>query len=434
MRAISNFIQNEFHVIVAVMSPKIVLLGTCDTKLEELLFLRGEILRNNGTVTLIDVGRSVVKHPAIDIGPGPHKDMPGEEVELADLPRGELIKTRAKYATQVVQELFKGDAVHAIIAAGGSGGTSLAAEVMRNALPIGFPKMIVSTVASGDTGPIVEETDITLMYSVVDVAGLNRVLRDIFSNAGAAIAGMAHAYASRRHDPAPSKKRRVGITMFGVTTPAVDAIRTHLESNYDIETYIFHATGHGGKAMERLVREGILDAVLDLTTTEICDHLTGGVMSAGPNRLEAAAAMGIPNIVSVGATDMTNFGPKHTVPERYSHRTLYEHNPVVTLMRTSESEARLVGNFMVGKLRAHAKNPNAIQVWLPMRGISAIAVSDGPFADAAADAALFDTIKNGLADSGIEVVEDERAINDQGFAHDIAEALVAKMGILQGTK
>lgn len=227
--------------------------------------------------------------------------------------------------------------------------------------------MIVSTVASGDTGPIVGETDIAMLYSVVDVAGLNQVLKDILSNAGSAIGAAAKTYAYRRHtsrDETDRSKKRIGITMFGVTTPGVDAIRRHLESKYDVEIYVFHATGHGGKAMERLVRQGQLDAVLDLTTTEICDLHTGGVMSAGQDRLEAAAEAGIPNIISLGATDMTNFGPKSTVPEKYKGRRLYEHNPTVTLMRSSAEESRQVGEFIVDKLRSHAKRPEMVQLWI----------------------------------------------------------------------
>jgi uncharacterized protein (UPF0261 family) len=409
--------------------PCAVLLGTCDTKLEELLFLHEEIVRNNVDVTLMDVGRHHTEHDAIAISQHQLLKEYGGVEDVSKLPRGEVIKTMAACATKAVKKLFEEGRIHAVINAGGSGGTSLAAEVMRTALPIGFPKLIVSTVASGDTGPIVGETDITMMYSVVDVAGLNQVLCNVLSNAGAAIAGMARAYASRQQDIVHSQKKRVGITMFGVTTPAVDSIRRHLEENYNIETYVFHATGHGGKAMERLIREGGLDAVLDLTTTEICDHITGGVMSAGEHRLEAAAEAGIPNIISVGATDMTNFGPINTVPERYKDRKLYEHNPVVTLMRTSVEEASQVGKFIAAKLKDHAKNPDAIQIWLPMGGISMIAVSDGPFEDQKADAALFNAIQDELRDCNISIIQDGRAINDEGFAHDIAEALVAKMGI-----
>lgn len=424
--------------------PWVVLIGTCDTKLEELLFLRECIQRNEAHVLLVDVGRCITKHKAIDIGQerllydfgnGIEVEQKWHRFELVSkLPRGELIKAMAGCATRAVKDLLKAGTCDAVVSAGGSGGTSLAAEVMRNALPIGFPKLIVSTIASGDTGPIVGETDITMMYSVVDVAGLNQVLRQVLNNAGAAIAGMAHAHRSRNKAVAKPKKKRVGITMFGVTTPAVDAIRRHLEAKYDVEIFVFHATGHGGKAMERLVQENGLDAVLDLTTTEICDYITGGVMSAGEHRLEAAARAGIPNIISVGATDMTNFGPKATVPERYKDRQLYEHNPVVTLMRTSESEARQAGEFITTQLKKHAKDPQAVQVWLPKGGISMIATPGGPFEDAKADAALFDTIKNGLEGSGIDVVEDDRPINDEGFANDIAEALVSKMGLKPKSK
>lgn len=303
-------------------SPCVAILGTCDTKLEELVFLRDEIKRNGVDVKLIDVGRRNIQNISINISQRDLLENYGNGESIEELPRGDLVKTMANCATRAVEELFQGGLIHAIINAGGSSGTSLAAQVMRTALPIGFPKMIVSTVASGDTGPIVGETDITMMYSVVDVSGLNEVLRNVLSNAGAAIAGMSRAFASRFHDTAARKKKRVGITMFGVTTPGVDCIRKYLESNYEVETYVFHATGHGGKAMERLIQEGGLDAVLDLTTTEVCDLITGGVMSAGEHRLEAAAEAGLPNIISVGATDMTNFGPMGTVPEKYRERKL----------------------------------------------------------------------------------------------------------------
>lgn len=401
----------------------IALLGTCDTKLEELLFLRNVILEANVRVILIDVGRSSTSHEAITIS---QLDLFKRYAEIETLDgreRGDVIQIMADCATKAVRCLKEERSIQGIIAAGGSGGTSLAASVMRDALPIGFPKLIVSTIASGDTGPIVGETDISLMYSVVDVAGLNQVLRDVLCNAGAAIAGMATAFSRTTQRAVSATQKRVGITMFGVTTPAVDKIREHLEAEYDVEIFVFHATGHGGRGMERLIHEGRLDAVLDLTTTEICDHITGGVMSAGPTRLEAAATAGIPNIVSVGATDMTNFGPISTVPERYKSRNLYEHNPVVTLMRTSQQEAAQVGEFIAAQLRSHAKNPDMIQVWLPKGGVSMIATPDGPFADREADATLFQVIKDGLANSGIKVVEDERAINDAGFAHAIAEAL-----------
>lgn len=197
-------------------------------------------------------------------------------------------------------------AIHGIISAGGTGGTSLASGAMRDSLPIGFPKLIVSTAASGDTSPIVAESDITLMYSVVDIAGNNSLLRRVLSNAAGAVVGMGQAYAREGSElkGADSGKHRVGLTMFGVTTTCVDMVREYLETNYEVECFVFHCTGHGGKAMEKLVEEGRLDAVLDVTTTEIADYLCGGVMSAGEHRLEAALKAGIPYIISVGATDM----------------------------------------------------------------------------------------------------------------------------------
>jgi uncharacterized protein (UPF0261 family) len=409
----------------------LVLLGTCDTKLDEILYLRDEILRNKSVqVTLIDVGRREVQHNAIDIRTSELLEQYGNGQSTTDLPRNEVIRLMAECATKAVKELYAVGNMHGIAAAGGSGGTSLTASVMRDALPIGFPKLIVSTIASGDTGPIVGETDITLMYSVVDVAGLNGVLRNILGNAAAAISGMALSYTLRRESqPASLAKKRVGITMFGVTTPAVDTIRKHLESNYDIECYVFHATGHGGKAMERLVREEGLDAVLDLTTTEICDLHTGGNMSASPDRLEASLIRGLPNIISLGATDMSNFGPISTVPEKYKDRKLYEHNPVVTLMRSSKEECKQVGEFIVKKLKEYAKNPEMVEVWLPLGGVSMIATPGGPFEDADADEVLFQTVTNGLSSTEIRVVSDKRAINDPGFARDIAEALARKMGL-----
>jgi uncharacterized protein (UPF0261 family) len=304
---------------------------------------------------------------------------------------------------------------------------------MRESLPIGFPKLIVSTAASGDTGPIVGETDITLMYSVVDISGTNSLLRRILSNAAGSIVGMAKSYAqslSQSSRPSSSyPRKRLGVTMFGVTTPCVDAIRNHLEAKYSVECFIFHCTGHGGKAAERLVEQGELDAVLDLTTTEIADYICGGVMSAGEKRLEASLRLGIPYIISLGATDMCNFGPKATVPEKYQSRKLFEHNPTVTLMRTSPDECRKIGRFIAEKIVRHAADTKMVQVVIPKGGVSMIAVPDAPFFDQEADEATFAAVRNGLEGSGVVIREDERHINDKGFAVDIAEQMVALMGL-----
>ena len=413
--------------------PHIVLLGTLDTKLPEILHLHSRLqaLSSPGTsITLIDCGRTPVKHSAVSISQDELVTKFGTKQEqnaLQDLPRGEIIKYMIRYTTSCIEELHIKRPIHGMISAGGSGGTSLASAVMRT-LPIGLPKLIASTVASGDTGPIVGETDITLMYSVVDIAGTNDLLRIILNNAAAAMTGMSSAYEQQlqqqKDQSNQARRLRVGITMFGVTTPCVDKIREHLESNYEVETYIFHATGHGGKAMERLVSEGRLDAVLDLTTTEICDFLMGGNMSAGPNRLEAALKAGIPTIISLGATDMVNFGPKATVPEKYQKRKLFEHNPTVTLMRTTKDECKAIGEFIADKIKRFAADPIKVQITLPKGGVSMIATPGGAFEDRDADNLLIETLLSRLQDSGVTIVHDERDINDAGFAVDIANQLM----------
>ncbi|KAK0876584.1 hypothetical protein LTR87_009579 [Friedmanniomyces endolithicus] len=394
--------------------PHIVLLGTCDTKLVELLYLRSQILESGGPtcrITFVDVGRTPSAHEHIDV----RQDTIAKEYapesgakDVSNLPRGEVIRYMIACATKWLAEAYmKGlqdpdAAIHGCINAGGTGNTSLASAVMREVLPIGLPKLIVSTNASGDMGPIVGESDVTMMYSVCDIAGLNYLLRRILSNAAGAIAGMAQAYersiAASPHGMSVQQKKRVSLTMFGVTTRCVDKIRDHLESYYDIECFVFH-------------------------------QLCGGVMDAGPLRLEAPLKAGIPYIVSVGATDMVNFGPRSTVPERYQHRNLYEHNPTVTLMRTNAEECRAIGDFIVKKVEHYTKDTAQAQVVLPLGGVSMIATPGGPFHDAEADEALFSTVRAGLKGSKVLVVEDDRSINDEGFAVDVAERLVHLMGL-----
>ncbi|KAK3191341.1 hypothetical protein K4F52_002552 [Lecanicillium sp. MT-2017a] len=411
----------------------VAVIGTCDTKLDELLYLRERVEDNPSASTiLIDVGWKATEHDAITISQAQLISKHGSGQDLSSLDRGKFIEFISKCAAKEVQQLYESGSIHAVVSAGGSGGTSLVSSIMRDVLPIGFPKLIVSTIASGDTEPIMGETDITLMYSVVDVAGLNHVLKNILGNAGAAIGAAAVSYASRRKNAAedsdPSRKKRVGITMFGVTTPGVDAIRSYLEKNYPIETYVFHATGRGGKAMERLIREGTLDGVIDLTTTEIADLVVGGVFAASEDRLEAAINAGIPNIVSLGATDMVNFGARSTLPAEFKDRNIVEHNPIVTLVRTSPDDCKKIGEFIAGKLK-QTKKPEMTQLWIPKGGISMIAVPGKPFADAEADKALFEAVRSGIDGSGVKIVEDDRDVNDEGLAKDIAEALVEKLGL-----
>lgn len=408
----------------------IAVLGTCDTKLQELLYLRQQILiRGCKEVILIDCGRSNTKDPSITITQEKVISYSNDDnvKDLSELPRGEVIKYMVKCTSVCIKSLYEDGKISGIVSAGGSGGTSLTTAVMREALPIGFPKLVVSTVASGDTEPLVGECDITMTYSVVDIAGSNPLLRAILSNAAGAIVGMAQAYEQRSVDAeqqGQKRKKRVGVTMFGVTTPCVDMIRQHLEEQYGYEVYVFHATGTGGKAMERLVREGGLDAVIDLTTTEICDFLMGGNMSAGPDRLEAAAKAGIPYIVSVGATDMVNFGAKVTIPQQYKDRKVFEHNPTVTLMRTTAEECKKIGKFLTGKLKDYAMKPENVKVVLPLDGVSMISVKGQAFEDKEADEALFKAITEGLKDTEIEIFEEYEEVNSRKFAVGVAEKLV----------
>ncbi|KAI2627950.1 hypothetical protein GGS26DRAFT_592096 [Hypomontagnella submonticulosa] len=407
----------------------IAVIGTLDTKLEEFLYLRSRILQHDSSidVILIDAGRSVVDHEAITIGQQHVLKASGFEGDgdaLKALPRGDLIKTMTRGAISVVRQIQERDEIQAIIGLGGSGGTSIASAVMRE-LPLAFPKLIVSTVASSDTSSYVAETDITMMYSVVDIAGMNEVLKAVVDNAAGAIVGMAKVYDSRAKNSqtgAGARKKGVGITMFGVTTKGVDAARRWLESR-GFEVYVFHATGAGGRAMERLAREGRLDGILDLTTTELADELVGGVFSAGEDRLTTAAKVGLPQIVSIGALDMVNFGPRDTLPKEFRGRNIFEHNPSVTLIRTTKEECEELGGMIAKRLKDNCIEPELTEVWLPLRGVSVIAVEGQAFHDRTADEALFAAIRKGLEGTKIRVKEADVDINDASFTEGMAERL-----------
>ncbi|KAI1474524.1 hypothetical protein F4774DRAFT_327349 [Daldinia eschscholtzii] len=415
------------------MSPprtSIAVIGTLDTKLDEFLYLRSQILEKDPSinVVLIDAGRSAVEHEAITITKDEVVDASGFRRDKDDfmlLPRGDLIKTTTKGAIKVVGQLKDNEEIQAIISLGGSGGTSISSAVMRE-LPVTFPKLIVSTVASSDVSSYVAETDITMMYSVVDIAGLNEVLKAVIQNAAAAIVGMTKAYADKisndGHRGIKTTKKGIGITMFGVTTKGVDAARRWLES-HGFEVYVFHATGSGGRSMERLAKEGRLHGILDLTTTELADELVGGVFSAGSGRLTAAARAGIPQIVSVGALDMVNFGPRDTVPKELRDRRLIEHNPSVTIVRTTEQECEELGKRVAQRLKENCVRPDLTEVWLPLRGISALDVEGQPFYDKSCDRFLFEAIKIGLEGSGILIKELDTDINDPGWSESIAKRL-----------
>ncbi|KAK5094961.1 hypothetical protein LTS08_008357 [Lithohypha guttulata] len=414
--------------------PVILIVETLDTKLPETLYLRSAILSHGACQTkILDVGRSQQVDDNISEIPQDEFIHPLKDIgdELSKLSRGDYSDKAIATCMPVVRDLVNKNQVHGIVSAAGSTGSSIASALMREACPVGFPKLLVSTMASGDIKPFVGEVDITMMYSVVDIAGLNSVLKQILANAAGAISGMTLAYSEHSKEE-KVKGKRIAITMFGVTTPCVDHIRKILTTTphdvSDYELYIFHATGSGGKAMERLIEEGQIDAVIDLTTTEVPDELFGGVLTAGPDRLNAAARKGIPVILSTGACDMVNFGPKDTVPEKYQDRNLYVHNSAVTLMRTTQDENKEIGNFIVKKLKG-ATDPSKIRVLLPTGGVSMIDAPGQPFHDPQADEALFKTIADGLSDTKIGVFQYLEKVNDEAFAAQLCDHLLEVMGV-----
>jgi uncharacterized protein (UPF0261 family) len=396
----------------------VVLLGTLDTKGPEYAFLRDRVLEAGCEVILVDAGVMSDPSPG-DIGPNEVAAAAGEDraALAAARDRGPAMAAMTRGATEVVRRLHADGRLDGILGVGGSGGSSLVSAAMQ-ALPVGVPKLIVSTMASGDTRPYVGTSDIAMMYSVVDIAGINGISEKILSNAAAGIAGMARASAT--FVSAIAAKPLIGATMFGVTTPCVTAAREILEER-GYEVLVFHATGAGGQSMEALMKAGFITGSLDITTTELADELVGGVLSAGPDRLEMAGSLGLPQVVSLGALDMVNFGPMDTVPAKFADRNLYVHNATVTLMRTTEAECAELGRIIARKLNA-ATGP--LTVFIPLGGVSMIDVPGAPFFDAAADAALIRELKAGLRPD-VEVVEMAIPINDPAFSRAMAERMDA---------
>jgi uncharacterized protein (UPF0261 family) len=329
--------------------------------------------------------------------------------------RGIAVGTMADGAAALARRLHAEGRIDGVMGAGGSGNTAIATAAMR-ALPVGVPKLMVSTMAAGDTADYVGGVDVTMMASVTDVAGLNSISARILANAAAAMAGMQTAPPVELGETKPL----VGATMFGVTTPCVTRAREALEAR-GYEVLVFHATGTGGRAMEALVDAGFLAGVLDVTTTELCDDLVGGVLSAGPDRLEAAGRAGLPQVVSLGALDMVNFGSRDSVPPQFSERNLYVHNPSVTLMRTTADECAELGRRIAAKLSA-ARGP--VTLFVPLGGVSMIDAPGQPFHDPEADAALFAALREGLGDN-VELVELENNVNDDAFADAMVDRLDA---------
>jgi uncharacterized protein (UPF0261 family) len=397
----------------------VVLVGTLDTKGAEYAYLR-ERLRLHGVQTLlIDVGtlEPPTTEPDIDrrtvaAAGGVNLD---ELVSARD--RGRAVSAMATAAAAMVRRLYEEGRCDGVLAAGGSGNTAIATSAMQ-ALPVGVPKLMVSTVAAGNTRDYIGASDVALMASVTDVAGINSISARILANAAAAMAGMVDAPPVQLHEQRPL----IAATMFGVTTPAVTTAREALEQ-HRYEVLVFHATGTGGMAMEGLVDSGFIVAVLDLTTTELADRLVGGVLAAGPERLEVAGRKGVPQVISLGALDMVNFGARDTVPPQFESRNLYIHNPSVTLMRTTPEECAELGRIIARKL-AGARGPVAL--FIPLKGVSAIDIEGGPFYDAAADAALFAALRDNISDN-VEVHELDHNINDPEFALAMVDKMVEYM-------
>lgn len=383
---------------------RIHVVGTADTKGEELAFLADAIAATGAVVCRVDVGTRGATVP-VDVSAeevaAHHPDGRGAVLGIDD--RGRSVAAMAEAFTRFVRSR---DDISGIIGIGGGGGTSIITAGLR-ALPLGLPKLMVSTLASGDTTPYVDVSDIIMMPSVTDMAGLNRLSRVVLHNAAQAIAGMAVNPA-----PAADGKASIGLTMFGVTTPCVTAIAEHLRSTYDC--MVFHATGTGGRSMEKLADSGLLSGVVDITTTEICDLLFGGVLPATEDRFGAIARTKLPYVGSVGALDMVNFWAPSTIPEHHRGRLFYEHNPNVTLMRTTARECRAIGEW-IGTRLAHCEGP--VHFLIPENGVSALDIEGAPFFDPEADAALFEAIERTIRPGATRrVTRLALHINDPDFA------------------
>ena len=395
--------------------------GTLDTKGAELRYVRDRIVAAGVEATLVDVSTSGADSHADVTATDVAGHHPAGAAAVFTGDRGSSVEAMSEALTRFV---LTRDDLAGIVGAGGSGGTALVTPAMR-ALPVGVPKVMVSTVASGDVGMYVGPADIAMMYSITDVAGLNRISRQVLGNAAHALAGMVRHHIPHEPNSEANDRPLVGLTMFGVTTPLVSRLANALDARF--EPLVFHATGTGGRSMEKLVDSGLITAVLDMTTTEIADHLVGGVFSAGPDRLGAIARSGVPYVGSVGAVDMVNFGPLATVPPQFRERRLHVHNPQVTLMRTTPDENVAIGRFIADALN-RCEGP--VRFLLPEGGVSLIDAPGQPFHDPEADAALFDTIERSVTATSNRVVERVACnINDEAFAERVLDHFAAIVGV-----
>lgn len=395
--------------------PTIAVLGTLDTKGVEVGFLKQQIQAHGCDTLVVDLG--VLGPPAVE--PDVTRQMvavaAGEQVEvLAESgDRGRAISAMTRGVQKIISDLHTRGRIQALVGIGGSAGTTMATAAMR-ALPLGVPKVMISTIAGGDVTAFVGPKDITMVPSIVDISGLNRISRQVIAQAAAAVAAMVKVEV-----PEAGDKPLITASMFGNTTACVETARARLEEA-GFEVLVFHATGAGGRTMESLIAAGYVTAVLDVTTTELADDLVGGVMSAGPTRLDAAAQAGIPVVLAPGCLDMVNFWAPESVPDKYRGRRFYQHNPNVTLMRTTPEENRELGRRLAEKLNV-SKGP--VAVYLPLRGISVISAAGQPFHWPEADQALFRAIKESLRPE-ISLYELDVNINDRAFAEAVADGLL----------
>jgi uncharacterized protein (UPF0261 family) len=398
----------------------IAVLGTLDTKGHEHGYV-AELIRQRGHQTLIiDTGTGAAPQIEHDITREEVARIGGVDLAgiVARQDRGEAVTAMAGAAAVLLSKLVSEGRVHGVISMGGGGGTAIGTAAMR-ALPIGFPKVMVSTLAAGNVAPYVGTKDIVMFPSIVDVSGMNRISRVLLARAAGAICGMVETEVPQAQD-----KPLIAASMFGNTTTCVNAAKQILE-DAGYEVLVFHATGMGGKIMESLIESGMISAVLDVTTTEWADELVGGILGAGPTRLEAAGTAGVPAIVAPGCLDMVNFGEPATVPSQFAGRTFYHHNPQVTLMRTTPEECTELGRILAEKVNAY-RGP--VTVMLPLRAISIISAAGQPFYDAAADKALFDSIKANLRPE-IPVVEMDCEINAPEFSQACASTLLQMLAL-----
>jgi uncharacterized protein (UPF0261 family) len=393
----------------------ILLIGTFDTKAEELNFIKDQTLARGQKALTLDVG---VLQPSPD-----YVDISNEKVAAAGgqpiyelvsrRDRGQAVAVMAQGAAKITREVFDRGEISGVISLGGGSGTVIGTRAMRT-LPLGIPKVMVSTMASGNVRLYVGTSDICMIHSVVDISGLNRVTRKILGNAAAAVCGMVE----EREDLSLEGRPLIAVSMFGVTTPCVTEARKILEEK-GYEVLVFHANGPGGMAMEQLIAEGHIQAVLDISTTELADELRGGKCSAGPNRLEKAGEMGIPQVVVPGAMDMVNYFPD-AIPPQFRNRLFHVHNPATTLMRTNAEENRELGEIMGQKL-SRARGP--VVVYIPLGGFSAIDSPGQPFYSPEANRAFIEALKTNLP-SHVQVIDKDMHINDPSFARAVALALL----------